>query len=220
MTSILTDVLRDVRYAVRQLARTPGFTLVAILTVGLGTGASSAIFSVVNGVLLRPLPYQNPDTLVRVHEIVPQYGRFSVAPASFLDWRHQNTVFERIAAFTSSTATFTDASGPERITGAVVSADLFELLGVAPALGRSFRAEEDAPGKDTVIVLGGPGTVGHTQRDARDDRRRDASRVLLSAGRRVLETHRAQSREGHPWGALSRSDRTNQAGRVAAAGGR
>jgi putative ABC transport system permease protein len=153
LTSILTDVLRDVRYAVRQLARTPGFTLVAILTVGLGTGASSAIFSVVNGVLLRPLPYQNPDTLVRVHEIVPQYGRFSVAPASFLDWRQQNTVFERIAAFTSSTATFTDASGPERITGAVVSADLFELLGVTPSLGRSFRADEDAPGKDTVIVL-------------------------------------------------------------------
>jgi putative ABC transport system permease protein len=151
--SILTDLLRDARYAVRQLARTPGFTLVAILTVGLGTGASSAIFSVVNGVLLRPLPYQDPDTLVRVHEVVPQYGRFSVAPASFLDWRQQNTVFERIAAFNSSSATFTDSSGPERITGALVSGDLFDLLGVAPALGRSFRAEEDAPGKDAVIVL-------------------------------------------------------------------
>jgi putative ABC transport system permease protein len=150
---LLSNVLRDVRYAIRQLTRTPGFALVAILTLALGIGASSAIFSVVNGVLLRPLPYPEPDALVRVFEIVPQYGRFSVAPASFLDWRQQNTVFERIATYNSTSATFTDTSGPERITGATVSWDLFDLLKVQPLLGRSFKADEDAPGKDSVIVL-------------------------------------------------------------------
>jgi putative ABC transport system permease protein len=150
---MFADVLRDTRYAVRQLLKTPGFTAVAILTLALGIGATSAMFSVINGVLLRPLPYPAPDSLVRVHEIVPQYGRFSVAPATFLDWRQQNTVFERIAAYAPGTATFADAGGPERVPSAAVSWDLFELLQVAPALGRGFAAEEDVPGKSSVIVL-------------------------------------------------------------------
>ena len=150
---MLADMLRDTRYALRQLARSPGFTLVAILTLALGIGATSAIFSVVNGVLLRPLPYPEAESLVRVHEIVPQYGRFSVAPATFLDWRAQSSVFERIAAYNSSSATFSEGDTPERIQGATVSFDLFELLGVRPMLGRSFRADEDAPGKNTVIVI-------------------------------------------------------------------
>jgi putative ABC transport system permease protein len=147
------NMLRDVRYAIRQLVRTPGFSAVAILTLALGIGASSAIFSVVNGVLLRPLPYPHPESLVRVHEILQKFGRFSVAPASFLDWRQQNTVFEHIAAYNATGATLQTDSGPERVQGAVVSWDLFDLLQVPPALGRSFRAEEDLPGKDTVIVL-------------------------------------------------------------------
>ena len=150
---VLANLMRDARYAARQLLRTPGFTIVAILTLSLGIGASSAIFTVVNGVLLRPLPYPNPGSLVRVHEIVPQYGRFSVAPATFLDWRQQNAVFERIAAFNSTGATWNGKDGPQRLTGGLVSWDTFELLGVSPSLGRSFRAEEDAPGKDAVIVL-------------------------------------------------------------------
>jgi putative ABC transport system permease protein len=150
---VFSNFIRDVRYAVRQLARTPGFTLVAVLTLGLGIGATSAIFTVVNGVLLRPLPYPNPDSLVRVHEILQKFGRFAVAPANFFDWRQQNTVFERIAAFNSTGATLNANDGPQRINGGLVSWDTFELLGVSPALGRSFRAEEDAPGKDSVIVL-------------------------------------------------------------------
>ena len=89
----------------RQLARTPAFTTVALLTLALGIGASSTIFSVVNGVLLRPLPYPEPDALVRVHEIVPQYGGSRVAPANLLDWRQQNTVFEHLAGFNSDRAT-------------------------------------------------------------------------------------------------------------------
>lgn len=150
---MFTDVLRDTRYSIRQLTKSPGFTVVAIVTLALGIGATSAMFGVINGVLLRPLPFPNPDTLVLVNEIVPQYGRFSVAPASFLDWRQQNGVFERIAAFTSGSATFADANGPERVTNATVSWDLFDLLKVQPMLGRSFTAEEDAPGKNGVIVL-------------------------------------------------------------------
>jgi putative ABC transport system permease protein len=150
---VFANIVRDTRYGIRQLLRTPGFTVVAILTLALGIGASSAIFSVVNGVLLRPLPYPNPDSLVRVHEILQQFGRFSVAPANFLDWRKQNTVFERIVAFNSASATLMTANGPERLTGALVSWDAFDLLQVNPALGRGFRADEDAPGKDAVIVL-------------------------------------------------------------------
>ncbi len=150
---VLFNMLRDVRYAIRQLTTTPGFSAVAILTLALGIGATTAIFSVVNGVLLRPLPYPHPESLVRVHEIVDKFGRFSVAPASFLDWRQQNTVFAHIAAFNSAGATLQTVDGPERVQGALVSSDLFDLLEVAPALGRTFRADEDMPGKDRVIVL-------------------------------------------------------------------
>jgi putative ABC transport system permease protein len=150
---MIGQMMRDARYSLRQLARTPGFTLVAVVTLALGIGASSAIFSVVNGVLLKPLPYPEPDSLVLVNEIVPQYGTFSVAPANFLDWRQQNTVFERIAAFNSDRVTYIDKGQPEMWFGAAVSWDLIDLLRVAPALGRSLRAEEDAPGKNGVVVI-------------------------------------------------------------------
>jgi putative ABC transport system permease protein len=147
------QTLRDARYGIRQLAKAPGFTAVAVLTLAFGIGATTAIFSVVDGVLLRPLPYPEPDSLVRVHEVVPQYGLFSVAPASFLDWRQQNTVFDGIAAYASASATFTDANGPDRITGALITWDLFHVLRVAPALGRSFTADDDRPGAGNVIVI-------------------------------------------------------------------
>jgi putative ABC transport system permease protein len=169
---MLSNVLRDARYSVRQLRKSPGFTVVAVLTLALGIGATSAMFSVVNGVILRPLPYPQPESLAMVVEILPRFGRFSVAPATFLDWRAQNSVFERMAAFTGGSATFVDANGPERITNAPVSWDIFELLQVRPALGRGFRADEDAPGKANVVVLshgmwqrrlgGDPGVLGRS----------------------------------------------------------
>lgn len=152
-SQMFAHIVRDLRFGVRQLIKAPGFSLVAILTLTLGIGATSAIFSVVNGVLLRPLPYPEPDALVRVHEVVPQYGRFSVAPASFLDWRVQNTVFERIAAYTGTSGTFAWPDGPERVQGTSVSWDLFELLRVAPAHGGSFTADQDTPGNNNVIVI-------------------------------------------------------------------
>ena len=150
---MLAHVIRDVRYAIRQLIKAPGFTVVALLTLSLGVGTTTAIFSVVNGVLLRPLPYPEAEALVRVNEIVPNYGRFSVAPPNFLDWRQQNTVFERIAAYQNTSGTFAAAEGPERIQGALVSWDTFELLRVAPALGSGFSAANDKPGATNVIVL-------------------------------------------------------------------
>jgi putative ABC transport system permease protein len=169
---MLADMLTDTRYAIRQLITTPGFTVVAVLTLAFGIGATSAIFSVVNTVMLQPLPYPQPDGLVRIFERVPQYGRFSVAPANFLDWRRQSSVFERIAAYAGGTDTFIGSDGPERIPMASVSWDTFELLGVAPALGRSFRADEDLPKQNTVIVIshgmwqrrfgGDPGVLGRS----------------------------------------------------------
>ena len=150
---MFADVLRDARYSIRQLAKSPGFTAVAVVTLGLGIGATSAMFSVINGVLLRPLPFPNPESLVMVNELVPQYGPFAVAPATFLDWRQQNSVFERLAAFTAGSATFSDAAGPERVTNASVSWDLIALLGVQPMMGRGFNADEDTQGKNAVIVL-------------------------------------------------------------------
>ena len=169
---MLADTLTDMRYAVRQLVKTPGFTIVAILTLAFGIGATSAIFSVVNGVMLRPLPYPDAGSLVRVLEVVPQYGRFSVAPANFLDWRQQNTVFERIAAYAGGTDTFSGGDGPERLTMTAVSWDIFETLRVTPVRGRGFRADEDLPKQNSVIVIshgmwqsrfgGDPGILGRS----------------------------------------------------------
>jgi putative ABC transport system permease protein len=169
---MISNVLRDARYSLRQLRKNPGFSVVAVLTLAIGIGATSAMFSVVNGVILRPLPYPKPEGLVQVVEIVPRFGRFSVAPATFLDWRAENRVFDRIAAYTTGSATFVDAAGPERVINAMVSWDIFELFGISPALGRGFRAEEDAPGKASVIVLshgmwqrrfgGDPGVLGRS----------------------------------------------------------
>ena len=231
---MFADVMRDARYSVRQLAKSPAFTLVATLTLALGIGATSAMFSVINGVLLRPLPFPQPDTLVLVNEIVPQYGLFSVAPATFLDWRQQNSVFERLAAYTSGSATFADASGPERVTNAAVSWDVFDLLRVQPALGRGFRADEDLPGKNGVIVL----SHSMWQRRFGSDRGVLGRSITLSGApvtvigvmppgfyfpsREVeyLDAHRAQHGQRQPWGALPRRDRPAEAWSLSPAGGR
>jgi putative ABC transport system permease protein len=150
---MIGHVVRDVRFALRQIAAAPGFAAVAILTIALGIAAATAMFSVVNGVLLRPLPYAAPDRLVRVREIVPAYGPFSVAPANFLDWRDQAHPFRSIAAFTPTSATFMGADGPERLQGLLASADLFPTLGVRPLLGAVFTQAHERPGA-AVIVLG------------------------------------------------------------------
>jgi putative ABC transport system permease protein len=152
-TFMLADLLRDVRLAVRSLTKAPGFALAAILTLALGVGATSAIFSVVNGVVLRPMPYPNPESLVMVWEITPQSGQFSVAPANFFDWRRQATTFEGLAALGNSDVTLQGPNGPEQVPAAFVSSNFFKVMGIRPAMGRGFTAEEETPGRDGVIVL-------------------------------------------------------------------
>jgi predicted permease len=136
--------LQDLRYGLKMLRRNPGFTIVAVLTLALGTGATTAIFSVVNAVLLRPLPYRDPDRLVLVPNAIGQ---------DFLRWRDQSKAFESMAAFYFGTADFTGSGEPERLAVAWVSTDLFATLGVAPALGRAFTPEEDREGGEPVVVL-------------------------------------------------------------------
>ena len=150
---MFTHVLRDTRYAVRQLVKARAFTIVAVLTLAVGLGATTAIFSVVNGVLLRPLAYPQPNQLVRVNEIVPQIGLFSVAPANVFDWQRQNHVFEGLAAYNPRSATLLRNEGPARIPGDLVTWNIFQVLGVTPAMGSSFTPEEDRPGGNDVIII-------------------------------------------------------------------
>ncbi|HEY6271767.1 MAG TPA: ABC transporter permease [Terriglobales bacterium] len=142
-------LLSDVRYGLRMLAKNPGFTAVAALTLALGIGANTAIFSVVNAVLLQPLPYDQPDRLVSVvSTMLPSNRDANASYPDFLDWRARNHVFEGLAAFDTRGFTLTGTGTALRLNGAVVSADLFRLLGVNPALGRWFLPEEDKPGAD------------------------------------------------------------------------
>jgi len=151
--AMLDTLLQDVRFGARVLARNKGFTAVAVLTLALGIGANTAIFSVVNAVLLRPLPYENSHELVQIWGTQPQLNTAPMSPANFLDWREQNRVFERVAAYTGQNFNLSGVDEPERIRATRVSADLFELLRVRPTLGRAFLAEEDQHGGHRVVIL-------------------------------------------------------------------
>ena len=151
----MQNLFQDLRYALRQLRKNPGFTAVAVLTLALGLGANSAIFSVVDAVLLRPLPFHAPSRLVVVRPTEP--GRrddIGVSYPTFLDWRARNHVFEGLSVFREDDFTLTGQGEPAHLTGAVVSANLFSVLGVSPALGRDFIPEEDQPiGSGLPIML-------------------------------------------------------------------
>ena len=146
---------QDLRYALRMPFKNPGFTAVAVLTLALGIGANTAIFSVINTVLLRPLPYKDPDRLGMVWEDNTKggYPRDTPAAANYVDWRDQNQVFESMAAMADQSFNLTGVGEPERIEGRRVSASLFPLLGVEPYLGRAFSPEEDQPGNNRVVIL-------------------------------------------------------------------
>ncbi len=150
------EVLRqDVRYGLRQLRRNPGFTIVAVLTLALGIGANTAIFSVVDAVLLKPLGFEDPASLVIVWEKLPKYGidRNTVSPVNFLDWRQQNRAFSGMAAFLDIPVNLTSAGRAEQIDVELVSPNFFSVLGVSPMLGRGFVAGEDQPGKGDMVIL-------------------------------------------------------------------
>ncbi len=142
------------RYALRTLLRSPGFTAVALITLALGIGANTAIFSFVNGVLLKPLPYQDPHSIVMVWEKPPGGDRNGISTLNFLDWKNQNTVFAHMAAVRfGGSATLTGAGEPVELAASSVSAPYFDIFGVHAALGRTFAADEDQPGKSQVVIL-------------------------------------------------------------------
>ncbi len=149
------DFWQDLRYALRMLVKNPGFTAVAIVALALGVGANTAIFTVVNTVLLRPLPYKDPDRLVMVFEDSRAHGfpRDVPTAANYIDWRDQNQVFESMAAIAGGSFNLTGVGDPERITGYRVSASLFPMLGVSPQLGRWFMSDEDQAGANRVVIM-------------------------------------------------------------------
>ncbi len=163
------DLIRDLMYGLRQHLRRPGFAAVAILTLGLGVGATTAIFSVVNGVLLKPLPFAEPGRLVGVHH--QGYGQ---GPGTFFTYRDHNRTFAALGAWEANEVSVTGGAEPERVEALVVTAGTLPLLGVKPALGRAFTREDDAPGSPLRVVLthgywqralgGDPGVVGRTVR--------------------------------------------------------
>ncbi|MDQ3258103.1 MAG: ABC transporter permease, partial [Acidobacteriota bacterium] len=142
---MMQTLWQDLRYGVRMLAKKPGFTAIAVLTLALGIGANTAIFSVVDAVMLRPLPFRDPERLVVVQQ-AKEGETGGVSYPNLLDWREGNTVFESIAVFNPTTLTLTGADDAVRLRGAVASADLFPMLGVTPILGRTFLPEEDRLG--------------------------------------------------------------------------
>ena len=147
----METVWQDLRYSGRMLIKHPGFTIIAVLTLGLGIGANTAIFSIVNAVLLRPFPFHAPEQLVTLGEFVP---RGSVSYPNFVDWRAQSTLFEAVSAVRSNESyNFTGAGEPERLQGRLVSAGFFSLLGIQPVLGRDFLPEDDHPGANPTVVL-------------------------------------------------------------------
>jgi predicted permease len=153
---MLATFWQDLRFGLRMLRKNTGFSLVAILTLALGIGANSTIFSFFNGVLLRPLPYQEPDRLVLLDEIATKRGGGSlgVSFTNHLDWRAQNQVFTEIGGYHSITFTLTGTGDAEELPGAMASSGLFSLLGVPPLLGRTFTPEEDQRGSSRVVMLG------------------------------------------------------------------
>ena len=163
---------QDVRYGLRQLRLSPGFTAAAVITLALGIGANTAIFSVVNGILIRPLPYEDPSHLIVLWQRVPHFGANVFATPDFLAWRKQKLM--AIAASTEEGFNLGVGARPEHVAGSPVSWNFFALLGVRPTVGRTFLPEEDLPNSPRVVILsygiwqrdfgGDAGVVGKTVR--------------------------------------------------------
>ena len=151
------QLFQDLQFALRTLRKNPGFTFAAVFALALGIGANSAMFSVIDGVLLRPLPYAHPEQLVNVWEsdLKRNLPRLVAAPGNYYDWVKQNQVFSAMGAYQQSTFNLASNEGePERFLGAICDPEFFPVLQVAPLLGRAFTREEDQPGRDGVIMLG------------------------------------------------------------------
>ena len=149
----MESFLQDLRYAVRVLSKAPGFAAIAILTLALGIGANTALFSVVNGVLLSPLPYPQPERLVALYSRTSDFSQSSISYPNFLDWQRQNGSFAQLASYRQDSSNMTGSGEPERLRTEMVSADFFSILGVQPVMGRLFTAQDDRPGGTPVVLL-------------------------------------------------------------------
>lgn len=168
----MQTLLADVRYSIRMMAKSPGFTTVACLTLALAIGANTAIFSFVDGVLLKPLPYPEPEAILSLWEKPPGFDRNGISTLNFLDWKEQSTIFSHIAAVSGGGMTMTGTGEPQMLRGSLVGAQYFDLFGTKAARGRTFAPDEDQPGKEYVVVLthkiwisrfgGDPGILGRT----------------------------------------------------------
>src|ERR1700693_372312 len=150
------SLLQDIRYALRTLAKNRGFAVVAVLTLALGIGANTAIFSVVNSVLLQRLPYQNPESLVQIwNTYLPAWPQLDLSPGDFQDWRQQTQDFSDMAAYVNISQGFnlTGEGKPQRIKAAFATSNLFPMLGIHPIIGRAFTLDEDKPASAPVILL-------------------------------------------------------------------
>ncbi|HUI85126.1 MAG TPA: ABC transporter permease [Candidatus Binatia bacterium] len=149
----MRSLLHDLRYSGRQMMKSPGFALIAVLTLALGIGANTTIFSVVNGVLLNPLPYPHADRLVVLFHSKPHFTKGSISYPNFLDWQRDNRSFKAMAAYRNGDAKLTGSGEPENLSGRMVSAGFFEMLGVKPLLGRTFTADEDRLGANPTVLI-------------------------------------------------------------------
>src|SRR5687767_10343966 len=152
--TFLDEFTQDLRFGGRTLRRNPGFAAIAVLTLALGIGANAAIFSVVNAVLLRPLPWREPDRAVMIWSKWVSFGKTWVAEGEVLDYRKRSRTLSEVAAWSDGQVNLTGDGEPERVAAASVTANLFPVLGVQPMVGRAFSAAEDLPNGPNVVVLG------------------------------------------------------------------
>ena len=175
--------LQDLSYGARMLVKSSGFALIAILTLALGIGANTAIFSVVNGVLLTSLPYPHPEQLVSIFTKMPNFENASISYPNFEDWRRMNRTFSDMAAYRSAGISLTGAGEPERLHGGMISAGFFEILGVNPLLGRTFSRDEDRLGANPTVMI----TEGLWKRKYGSDPKIIGQRMELSGvGRTII----------------------------------
>jgi putative ABC transport system permease protein len=173
----MSALLQDLRFALRLLMKNPGFALMTAIIMALGIGANTAIFSIVNKVLLEPLPFRDADHVVQIWHTPPQSSfpgmtTFSISAANFLDWQKEDHVFDKMALYSGTNFDITVAGKPEATFASTVSPDFFSVLGVEPLHGRVFRPEESAPGQNHEVILSykfwqthyaaDPGAVGKT----------------------------------------------------------
>jgi predicted permease len=168
----MVTILQDLRYGFRTMLKSPGFALIAIATLALGIGANTAMFTIVNAVLLRPIPYPHPERLLKLATSMPQFRDASISYPNFLDWQRRSRSFEQMAAYRHDSFNLTGQATPERVRGLMASSTLFSVLDLNPNVGRVFTADEDRRGGNPVVVLtsnywktrfgGDPGIVGRT----------------------------------------------------------